>query len=75
MQSVKLKVKSGEDPNQNFYGQQKITGPIKKEVDSSFGNFHGNLMNAGEDDKPSQMSYGNKEERMAAMKRRMAKAY
>jgi len=42
----------------------------KQDLNSGFGNYHGNLMNSGKDDSAQQ-----KASRLAAIKRRMAKAY
>jgi hypothetical protein len=78
MSDVKLAVKTIGDPNQNLYSQHKVNSPLKKDVDSGFGNFHANLLNTGKDDtkmnNPGDYKNG-KEERMAAIKRRMAKGY
>lgn len=69
------------DTDQNIYAQKLKTkvASLQKTVDQSFGNFHANLMNDGKDDAPTgshlPTNQDAKADRIAAMKRRSAKAY
>jgi hypothetical protein len=72
---VNLPVKAM-DPQTNYYGKPlRMSDPVmSKMVDDSFANSNPNMVNGGEDDRPAKHAH-DKETRLAAMKRRMQKAY
>jgi len=53
---VKLAVHAIEDPNQNYYGQLKISAPLNAEAQKSFENSHANFLHTPNSQRPGVLA-------------------